>query len=324
MRAPRQHFLTKRIGLWIGFVVVAASLLPAVSRAQSAIIAVDAFNRKVHIARSANDKRPVGGLAKIATAMVTLDWAEASNVGVNVLATVPQYALQMSGANPLGLYPGDRATLRDLICATMMSSDNVAAITLAHFVGADHLQRLGRQGDPMAEFVRQMNNLAAREGARRTHFTNPHGLENTRSIPYSTAADISRLAIYAALRPAMRFYTSQSERTMTLYRGEQQIAVKLTNTNRLLGTERIDGLKTGNTPRAGGCVVISADRPSTAIPQANGGSTIFRHRMVVVVIGSSNPFGEAQAILRQGWSTYDQWLGAGRPITAKEQLLTHY
>lgn len=310
----------------LGFacLAVAAAMIPAALRAQSAVIAVDAFNRKVHIARSANDKRPVGGLAKIATAMVTLDWAEASNVGVNVLATVPPYALQIAGSNPLGLYPGDRATLRDLICATMMSSDNVAAITLGHFVGLDHLQRLGRQGDPMSEFVRQMNNLAAREGAKRTHFTNPHGLENTRSMPYSTAADISRLAIYASLRPAMRFYTSQSGRTMTVYRGDQQIAVSLTNTNRLLGTDRIDGLKSGNTPRSGGCVVISADRSPTAIPQANGGSIIYRHRMVVVVIGSSDPFGEAQALLRQGWGTYDQWLAAGRPITAKEQLLTHF
>lgn len=301
-----------------------AIVAPTILQAQSSIIAVDAFNRKVHVARGANDKRAVGGLAKIATAMVTLDWAEASNVGVNVLATVPSYSIPMAGSNPLGLYPGDRATLRDLICATMMSSDNVAAITLAHFVGADHLQRLGRQGNPVEEFVRQMNNLAVREGAKRTRFTNPHGLENTRPLPFSTAADISRLAVYAALRPAVRFYTSQASRTMTVYRGEQQLNVELKNTNRLLGTERIDGLKTGNTARAGGCVVISADRSSTAIPQANGGSTIFRHRMVVVIIGSSDPFGEAQAILRQGWGTYDQWLAAGRPITSKEQMLTFY
>lgn len=54
--------------------------------AQSSVIVVDAFNRKVHVAGNANAKRPVGGLAKIATCMVALDWAEASRVGVNVLA----------------------------------------------------------------------------------------------------------------------------------------------------------------------------------------------------------------------------------------------
>lgn len=324
MRRLQPSALATFCALCAAMIGIAVGGRPETVSAQSAIVAVDAFNRKVHVARGGNDKRPVGGLAKIATAMVTLDWAEASRVGVNVLATVPPYAPQIAGANPLGLYPGDRATLRDLICATMMTSDNVAAITLAHFVGLDHLQRLGRQGDPMTEFVRQMNNLAVREGAQRTRFTNPHGLENTRATPYSTAADIARLSVYAALRPALRFYTSQSQRTMTLYRGDQQVSVKLSNTNSLLGTERVDGLLLGSTSRAGGCVAISADRAPTAIPQANGGSTIFRHRMVVVIIGSANPLGEAQAILRQGWATYDQWLRAGRPITAKEQLLTHF
>ena len=45
-------------------------------------------------------------------------------------------------------------TLRDLIYATMMGSDNVAAITLGDFVGRDHLARLGKGGHPMDEFVR--------------------------------------------------------------------------------------------------------------------------------------------------------------------------
>jgi len=36
----------------------------------------------------------------------------------------------------------------------------MAAITLGHFVGQDLLMRKGRQGDPMEEFVRNMNALA--------------------------------------------------------------------------------------------------------------------------------------------------------------------
>ena len=35
----------------------------------------------------------------------------------------------------------------------------------------------------------------------------------------------------------------------------------------------------------------------------------------LVVIGSPNPFGEARTLLHQGWTAYDQWLAAGRPIT---------
>ncbi len=298
--------------------------VPASTLAQSSVLVTDAFNKKVHVAGNANAKRPVGGLAKIATAMVTLDWAEASRVGVGVLATVPGYAFQISDAGTIGLQAGDQVTLRDLIYATMMSSDNIAAITLGDFVGRDHLTRLGRGGHPMEEFVRQMNQLARREGARGTRFTNPHGLENSRPLPYSTAADIARLAIYAVSRPAMRFYTNQSSRSITIYRGGQPMSVSLKNTNLLLGVDRIDGVKTGNTARSGGCVVISAEKPSSVQVQADNTSLIYRHRMVVVVLGSARPFDEARALLNQGWAAYDRWLAAGRPITDKRQMLDQF
>lgn len=291
---------------------------------QSSVVVVDAYNRKVHVASGGNQKRPVGGLAKIATAMVTLDWAEASKAGVNVLATVPPYAPQVAGVPVLDLRPGDQLTLRDLLYATMMSSDNIAAITLADFVGRDHLSRLGRQGDAMGEFVRQMNNLAHREGATGTRFTNPHGFENTRTVPYSTPADIARLSLYALARPAFRFYTNQKSRSITVYRGGQQVPMSIQNTNQLLGMEGIDGVKTANTPRSGGCVVITAEKPASVYAQPDGSSVVFRHRMVVVVLGSADPFGEARGLLSQGWRAYDQWLSAGRPVTDRKQLLNYF
>lgn len=315
----RQCFRALILGLSTLF-----ALQPDTLRAQSSVLVVDAFNKKVHVAGNAQSKRPVGGLAKIATAMVTLDWAEASKVGVGVLATVPSYAFQISDAGTIGLQPGDQATLRDLIYATMMSSDNIAAITLGDFVGRDHLARLGRNGHPMEEFVRQMNQLAKREGARGTRFTNPHGLENSRPLPYSTATDMARISIYAVSRPAMRFYTNQGSRSITIYRAGQQLSVPLKNTNQLLGVDLIDGVKTGNTAQSGGCVVISAEKPSSVVVQADNSSAIYRHRMVVVVLGSANPFGEARTLLHQGWAAYDRWLAAGRPITDKRQMLDHF
>ena len=226
--------------------------------------------------------------------------------------------------NTLGLQPGDKLTLRDLIYATMMSSDNVAAISLGDFVGRDHLYRLGRQGDPLTEFVRQMNQLATREGATGTRFANPHGYENTSVMGYSTAADIARLALYAVSRPALRFYTNQRSRSITVYRAGAQFTLPLTNTNPLLGVSNIDGLKYAATPRSGGCLVVSAERPASVYPQANGSSMIYRHRMVVVVIGSANPAAEAHALLDQSWAAYDRWLAAGRPITDERQMLNHF
>jgi serine-type D-Ala-D-Ala carboxypeptidase (penicillin-binding protein 5/6) len=306
--------------------VFAAVLLPGVLqvRAQSAVMVVDAYNRKVHVANQGNQKRPVGGLAKIVTTMVALDWAEASKVGVNVLATVPEYATRIAGVASPDLQIGDQVTVRDLIYATMMTSDNVAAITLGHFVGTDLLSRLGKGGDPLGEFVKQMNALAIREGAKGTRFMNPHGYENTRPIGGSTAADIARVALYASARPSFRFYTNQRSRKITIYRGGQPVAVTLGNTNQLLGVDRIDGIKTGNTPSSGGCVVISAERPANVAKQADGSNLVYRHRMVVVVLGSGNPFAEARALLGQGWQAYDQWLRMGRPVTDRKQMLSDF
>jgi len=289
--------------------------------AQSSIVVVDVYNKKIHVEYGGNVKRPVGGLAKIASTLVVLDWADVTKVPINTLATISPAALQIAGSNSLGLQPGDQVTLRDLLYASMMSSDNVAATALAAFVGQDILARRGKSGDPITAFVVEMNKLAAREGMKTTKFTNPHGLENSRTMPYSSAADMARLSMYAISRAPFRFYTNQKSRSIGVIRGGQRQAVPLQNTNSLLGVGTIDGIKTGNTPRSGGCVVITEERPGTPMQQADGKSVVFRHRMVTVLLGSADPFTEARSLLQQGWNVYDQWLKAGRPVTDAKQLL---
>lgn len=292
--------------------------------AQASVIAVDLYNKKIHMAASADVKRPVGGICMIATALVALDWADTTKVSLGTLAIVPPIAEQIAGVNTIGLRAGDQVSLRDLIYASMMASDNVAATTLAAFVGQDILSRRGKKGDPVGEFVDQMNKLAAREGATKTRFTNPHGLENSRNVPYSTAADIAKITLYALSRAPFKFYTDQKTREIGLVRDGQRLVVALHNTNLLLGTGTIDGVKTGNTPRSGGCAVISEEHHGTVVKATDGKDIVYRHRMVVVVLGSADPFVEASNILQQGWSIYDGWLNAGRPVQDKRELLPNY
>ncbi|HSJ02777.1 MAG TPA: serine hydrolase, partial [Verrucomicrobium sp.] len=242
----RRTFAHLILTIALGACLAAQSLV-----AQSSVIAVDVYNKKIHVESGGNLKRPVGGLTKMATALVALDWSEATKVPLNTLATISPEGLQIAGMNPLQLSAGDQITIRDLLYASMMSSDNVAATTLALFVGQDLNYRRGQTGDPLTSFVTEMNNLAAREGMKNTKFTNPHGLENSRTIPYSTAADMARLSMYAISRAPFRFYTNQKARNITVLRGGQPVAVPMQNTNVLLGTGMIDGIKTGNTPRSG-------------------------------------------------------------------------
>ena len=60
------------------------------------------------------------------------------------------------------------------------------------------------------------------------------------------------------------------------------------------------------------------------VKQPDGSSLIYRHRMIVAVVGSANPAAEAHALLQQSWNAYDRWLAAGRPLTDEKQLLNHF
>ncbi len=81
---------------------------------------------------------------------------------------------------------------------------------------------------------------------------------NAKPVPYSTAADMARLTRYAMYKAGFRFYVSQKERQISLNRGGKTQSYMLRNTNELLGTNGVDGVKTGRTARAGDCLILSA------------------------------------------------------------------
>jgi D-alanyl-D-alanine carboxypeptidase len=165
-----------------------------------------------------------------------------------------------------------------------------------------------------------MNALAKTLGMERTHFVNPHGIdEGVRPLPYSTAADLARLARYAVNKAGFRFYVSQKERQITFNRGGKKLGYMLRNTNELLGTNGVDGVKTGRTARAGDCLILSASRESQLIQEGTKTAVIPRH-LVIVILGSSDRFGEGAQLLARGWQLHDQWAAGGRMIDPKKTL----
>ncbi|HYJ04973.1 MAG TPA: serine hydrolase, partial [Chthoniobacterales bacterium] len=177
--------------------------------AARAHVIIDAQTGQVLEEQDSKDRRQIGSLTKVASAMVVLDWSEKGGGDLNQLATIPPEAFVGTGENLIGFQPGDRVTLRDLLYASLVQSDNVAAYTLAHHVGIA-LQPLvpsAGNGTPVAIFVGQMNVLAKSLRMERTRFINPHGIDNLqRSLPYSTAADLGRLSRYAVNKASFRFY----------------------------------------------------------------------------------------------------------------------
>ena len=300
-----------RLSLAFSLLLLAFSVPAARAQAPAAAFAIVDNTTGTVLESSAGQKKlQIGSLTKIATAMVVLDWSEAKHQDLSAMATVPQAAGALAGSNGgVGLRPGDRCSLRDLLYAALMQSDNQAALTLADHVG----RALGAPEKPVEFFIAQMNALAGRQGMLRTRFLNPHGLEEERSLPYSTAEDMAKLTAYAMERSAFRFYVSQGERRISIAGATGETSgYMLKNTNELLGVDAIDGVKTGTTRRAGQCVIISAARTPESVEQ-NGTHIITPRRITVVVLGAADRFGAAHSLLTRGWSLYDQWAAAGRP-----------
>jgi serine-type D-Ala-D-Ala carboxypeptidase (penicillin-binding protein 5/6) len=316
------HFPARFLFVFFTF-VVSASTISSAAAAQAYVIA-DAQTGYVLEEQEPRKKLQVGSLTKIATASVVLDWAEQKSGNLNQIVSIPQEAFVGALENKIGFQPGDSITLRDLLYAALVQSDNIAAYTLAHHVGSQLRSLLssdvGSKFTPVDAFVAQMNALANQLKMERTRFVNPHGIDyKVKPLPYSTAEDMARLTRYAMSKASFRFYVSQKERQISFDRVGHRLNYMLRNTNELLGRIGIDGVKTGQSARAGQCLILYANRESEVVRQGQQ-ETVYPRHLMVVLLGSSNRFGEGTALLQRGWQLYDQWAAAGRLADPKKLL----
>ena len=301
----------------LGLVALMAAALPSSASASSWII-VDDQTGHILGSSQANQKRQVASLTKIAAAMVIMDWSETQKASLTELAEVPPSVTSVGGMNSCGLQPGDRVSLRDLLYAALMASDNHAIFTAAHHVG----QRLPNPErlSPVDNFTSYMNALGRQLEMKRTVFLNPHGLDSMTPPPVSTAADIARLTRYAYAHPGFNFYVSQPTREISIVGADGQTrGFLLNNTNKLLGRDGIVGVKTGRTARAGDCIVLASERTPEAV-ETNGQKAAIPRRLIVVLLGSGERFAEGAALVLQGWGLHQSWSSQGRPISKRSTL----
>src|SRR5947207_12903208 len=119
--------------------------------------------------------------------------------------------------------------------------------------------------------------------------------------------------------PSFRFYVSQKERQISFNRAGHQLNYVLRNTNELLGKMGIDGVKTGTSARSGQCLILYANRESEVVRNGQM-ETVYPRHLMIVLLGSTNRFGEAEALLQRGWQLYHQWAAAGRLAEPKRLL----
>lgn len=303
----------RTLSLLLIFVLVSLSSLSA-----SHFIIIDNVTGCILKEQGANDKFPLGSLAKIAVAITLLDWIKVSGSSLDAMATVPPPAAPQGQGNPLGLQAGDRVTLRDLLYLTLLPSDSEASLTIANYVGLKlpNPENL----DAVSNFVAHMNALARELEMKHTLFLNSHGLPSVSGLsPYSSAADLARLTRYGYSKPGLAFYVSQKSRDIHIERGNKILGATINNTNNLLGVNGIDGVKTARLPSVGESIILTSARDPEVRKEGNTIYTTPR-RIIVVLLGASNRAKEGLELHQQGWELYSAWAAKGRPTRSSKFL----
>lgn len=243
-----------------------------------ALYCVDVNNKKTVLAKNPDRTLPIASLTKLVTAMVALD-----KYPLNKKLRVPKYIRKVP-RSVVGLRPGDRVSVKDLLHGLLMQSGNDCAETLAAAYPG------GRY-----KFIRLMNIKARMLGAKRTRFYTPSGLDSRRALKkkgkrkvrirsnVSTAREIAIIAKAAFDRKIIRRITQKKYFVMKsrkLKRG-----YRVVTTNKLLrGPLPILGAKTGYTSRAGRCLATEF-KPG-------------KEKFIIVVLGSRNHFRDTKLLYK--------------------------
>jgi D-alanyl-D-alanine carboxypeptidase (penicillin-binding protein 5/6) len=273
VRARTAALLAAVLGacLLCGAPVAAAQSSPPALQAKAAIV-VEASSGDVLFSKNSRQHRAIASTTKLMTVLVALQRSDLDDIfsatGYSAATTESQ----------IGLRPGERMSVRDLLRAALLPSANDAAAAIA----------VGTMGSTQA-FVAEMNRRAAALGLRDTHYTTPVGLDDAGN--YSSARDLAKLAI--RLRGYEFFRRTTDLPSATLRSGSRRRTV--INRNTLVRrVPDVNGVKTGHTSRAGYVLVGSARRNGVTV--------------VSVVLGEPSERArdsDSLALLRYGLSAYE-------------------
>ena len=224
----------------------------------SSIILIDADTGAVLYEKGADEIRAPASTTKLLTAILTLE-----KMNLDQVITVPAEA--KTTGSTMGLVPGQQVSIRTLLYGLLLSSGNDAALALAIAVSGN-----------VEDFIKLMNEKAQEIGMTRSHFVTASGLDDPDHMV--TARDMAKLACYCFQNQTFREIVST--KFITVYTEDKAVQWQLYNTNLLINdtfgqmgndgegsmiTESFlydyaNGMKTGSTPNAGGCLIASATK----------------------------------------------------------------
>ena len=191
-------------------------------------------------------------ITKLFTAYVALQYLDSDAQ----ITAGEELELVAWGSSVAELQQGDTLTVERLVEAMLLPSGNDAAYVLAtaagRVIGGEASESASAS---IARFMEEMNAQAARLGMTGTHFVNPDGIHD--SEHYMTFADLALLGKLAMENSTIMKYANVSREEVELTQG----SVQWKNTNELIDPTSeyycpyAVGLKTGQTPSAGSCLL---------------------------------------------------------------------
>ncbi len=288
--------------------------MPAVS-AEAAIVATG--DGEIVGEHNADQQRHMASTTKIMTALLAIEKSADGNpygLSLDDQVEVGWYAgnVNVGGFGNGRFDPGDVASLKDLVFATMLHSDNEAAHAVAEHVSihqpdsgySEVSNNLVDGSGLVSEFADLMNERAAELGMSDTSFRTPDGAQylyesiSLISSHYTTARDMATLAKAAMANPVFKEIVSTSQTQITV----NGLSETVRNGNGLIRSSSdqypgAEGVKTGFTPVAAHCLVSQA--------------TILGKTMTVVVLGaetSDDLYDDTHALLNHGFEDAYQFI----------------
>lgn len=232
------------------------------------VLAQDFETGKILYEKNINQRVSPASTTKIMTALVAQEHFKPADILI-----VPKEALV--GGSTMGLKPGEQLTFRSLLYGMLLNSGNDAAYTIAFNYPGGY-----------SAFIERMNQKALSLGLQDTNFVNPAGFDNPNH--YSSAADLSIIAKQSALNPQLaRIVSTQQTQILSWDKSNTH---NLRNLNKLLSEEGVIGIKTGTTEQAGENLVGLIERDG--------------RKILTVVLGSVNRFGETKSLIDWVYSNY--------------------
>ena len=229
------------IFILLTFFIIASHNVSALDVSAKSAVVINAQTNEIVFEKNCNQKLSMASTTKIMTSLLACTSGRMNDI----VTVVPDMLYGVEGT-AIGLKPGYKMSLRNLVYGMLLESGNDAAQTTAFYLGGS-----------VSSFALKMNGLAKQVGMKNTNFVTPSGLDSEEH--YTTAYDMALLGAYAVKNPEFRSICSTKSITVDFV--EPQLRMTFSNHNRLLRSfDGAFGIKTGFTKKSGRCLVSAAER----------------------------------------------------------------